>query len=86
MRISQVCIGLFDKNTKENVLIDVNSCFISFSINWSGELGVDAVEAWGNNEVIVLDPLAAIFWPSLFLFECNLFLACLLGVVHNLHD
>ena len=80
----RVYIGLFDKNTKENVLRGINNCFISFSINWLGELGVDAIEAWGNNEVIVLDPLAATFWPSLFLFEYNLFVASLLGLVCNL--
>ena len=44
-----VYIGLIYKNTTENVLIDVSSYFISSSINWSGELGVDAVEARGNN-------------------------------------
>ena len=83
----RVYIGLFDKNTKENVLIGINSYFISSSITWLGELGVDAVESRGNNEVIVLDLSAAtFFWPSLFLFECDLFMASLLGLVRNLCD
>ena len=64
----RVYIGLFDKNTKENVLIGINSYFISSSITWSGELGVDAVESRGNNEVIVLDLSAATFLAFSFSF------------------
>ena len=64
----RIYIGLLDKNTKENVLISINSNFISSSINWSRELGVDAVEVQENNEVIVLDPLAATFLAFSFSF------------------
>ena len=70
----RVYIGLFDKNTKEYVLIGINSYFISSSINWLGEVGVDAVEAQGNNEVIVLDPLAATFLAFSFSFWMRSFL------------
>ena len=82
----RVYIGVLYKNTAENVLIGINSCFISSSLNWSGELGIDAVETQGSNEVIVFYPLAATFLAFSFFFECNLFLASFHGLACNPRD